>query len=75
MNKLKRKVTEATAMLLSILFIGSLVLFTIGLFVCLTTEYSFVDCITGSVGFWIASTIGWFFSACYLSDTFDTNNQ
>lgn len=68
MEKLVAKVGEASIVLLSILFLGTLVPFTIGLFVYLTTDIAFADCTSQSTVFWLFSLFGWIGSAIYIND-------
>jgi hypothetical protein len=68
MEKLVAKVGEASIVLLSVLFLGTLVPFTIGLFVYLTTDCAFTDCTSHSAVFWLVSFFGWIGSAIYIND-------
>ena len=68
MKKLLNKVLEATIVLLSILFLGSLVPFVIAFFVAIGTKYTLIDCTICNPIFWLFSIAGWFIAGYYINE-------
>ena len=65
----KNTLTQAVSFILSALLLGFLVPLIVGLFICLTTDYTFEQCITLNIVFWIASILGCSISVTYLIET------
>ena len=68
MKKLLNKVLEAAVVLLSILFLGSLVPFVIAFFVAISTKYTLADCTICNPIFWLVSLFGWFVASFYVME-------
>lgn len=68
MERLITKVGEAAVILLSVLFLGAFVPFTIALFVYASTEATFAECTSHSIVFWLFTIIGWVGASIYINE-------